>query len=623
MVKHQPLQYYEPQLCLSCLTGIYGCRWKRYQRSHDDTTKWELLWFAILTFTFFLTLTWFYFWWEVHNDYNEFNWFLYNRTGRWDDWSIPILVTTAAGFTYITALLILALCHIAVGQQMNIHWLHKAFLAAVLIATVVVMSSIEQMWEEEWNVLFISFQATAPFLHIGALVAITMLAWIIAGQFARSERAVFQICLILAYLAVVIALYLVPLTIYSPCIMDRKDLGPKPLIIGHQGAPMLAPENTMLSFKKALEHKTYGLEADVMVSHDGIPFLMHDGTLRRTTNIERVFPELASEPSSMLNWTILERLNAGDWFLKNDPFWTVSSLPAIDVTVAGNQSICRLTELLELVKERNTSILLKVHSVPSDHPHYGDYINITVNTVLQSGIPQQQVVWLSDHERTLVRQLAPGFQQASSVKRDPQYLKDRYITFVNLRYTEVDQEDIREYQSHNLTLNTYVVNEPWLFSVLWCAGVPSITSDASHILSKVPSPVWILPPEEYSLIWITTDLISFTVIIGIFVLQKWRLGSIRRYNPEQIMLSAAVRRTSRDVRIMKEKLIFSVPAYSTELCKTQSEQPQIANTHTDPEVTEINNIDTAEELSLCSDNRYDGFANDAITPTTDSKTSPS
>lgn len=39
MVKHQPLQVYERQLCLSFLTGIYGCRWKRYQRSHDDTTK--------------------------------------------------------------------------------------------------------------------------------------------------------------------------------------------------------------------------------------------------------------------------------------------------------------------------------------------------------------------------------------------------------------------------------------------------------------------------------------------------------------------------------------------------------------------------------------------------------
>ena len=42
MVKHQPLaptQVYEKQLCLSFVTGIYGCRWKRYQRSHDDSSK--------------------------------------------------------------------------------------------------------------------------------------------------------------------------------------------------------------------------------------------------------------------------------------------------------------------------------------------------------------------------------------------------------------------------------------------------------------------------------------------------------------------------------------------------------------------------------------------------------
>lgn len=125
MVRHQPLQYYEPQLCLSCLTGIYGCRWKRYQRSHDDTTPWERLWFLLLTLTFGLTLTWLYFWWEVHNDYDEFNWYLYNRLGYWSDWSVPILMATAAAFTYVAGLQVLALCHIAVGQQMNLHWLHK------------------------------------------------------------------------------------------------------------------------------------------------------------------------------------------------------------------------------------------------------------------------------------------------------------------------------------------------------------------------------------------------------------------------------------------------------------------------------------------------------------------
>lgn len=36
--------------------------------------QWELLWSLILLLTFCLLLVWFYFWWEAHNDYSEFNW---------------------------------------------------------------------------------------------------------------------------------------------------------------------------------------------------------------------------------------------------------------------------------------------------------------------------------------------------------------------------------------------------------------------------------------------------------------------------------------------------------------------------------------------------------------------
>ncbi|XP_074836998.1 glycerophosphodiester phosphodiesterase domain-containing protein 5 [Carettochelys insculpta] len=583
MVKHQPLQYYEPQLCLSCLTGIYGCRWKRYQRSHDDTTKWERLWFLILTFTFFLTLVWFYFWWEVHNDYNEINWYLYNRMGYWSDWSIPILVTAAAGFTYITALLILALCHIAVGQQMNLHWLHKIGLMVTLIATVVTMSSIAQLWDDEWEMVVISVQATAPFLHIGALAAVTALSWLIAGQFARMEKATSQMLIFTAYFAVVVALYLIPLTVSSPCIMEKKDLGPKPAIVGHRGAPMLAPENTMMSFQKAVEQKIYGIQADVVISYDGVPFLMHDKTLRRTTNVEELFPELAYKHSSMFNWTDLERLNAGIWFLKSDPFWTAGSLSKSDYLEAANQSVCKLADMLQIAKNK-TSVILNFQDVPRDHPYYSTYINITLQTILESGIRQQEVMWLPSTERQLVRQMAPGFRQTSDIKADAARLRDKGIKQLNLRYTKVTKEDIREYTTANLSVNLYIVNEPWLYSILWCAGVQSVTSDSSQILSKVPFPIWLMPPEEYSLIWITADLISFTIIVGVFVFQKWRLGSIRTYNPEQIMLSAAVRRSSRDVKIMKEKLIFS----------------------------EINSgMENADELSLCSEN---GYSNEAIAP---------
>ncbi|XP_060538720.1 glycerophosphodiester phosphodiesterase domain-containing protein 5 isoform X1 [Pantherophis guttatus] len=588
MVKHQPLQYYEPQLCLSCLTGIYGCRWKRYQRSHDDTTKWERLWFLILTFSFFLTLIWFYFWWEVHNDYNEINWFLYNRMGYWSDWSIPILVTTAAGFTYITALLILALCHIAVGQQMNLHWIHKIGLITTLISTVVTMSCVAQLWDDEWGMVVISLQATAPFLHLGALVAVTALSWLVSGQFAKAERATSQLLMLGTYFAVVLGLYLVPLTFSSPCIMERKDLGPRPAILGHRGAPMLAPENTLMSFQRAVEEKVYGVQADVVISYDGVPFLMHDQTLRRTTNVEEVFPELAYDHSSMFNWTDLERLNAGKWFLKNDPFWTVNSLSPSDFVKAANQSVCKLAEMLETIKD-NATVLLNLQELPEDHPYYATSVNVTLETVLTSGIPQQAVMWLPSLDRHLVQEIAPGFQQTCGQKTDAQRLRDRGFQKLNLRYTKVTRQDIREYASANLSINLYIVNEPWLYSLLWCMGVESITSDNSQVLLRLPSPLWLMRPDEYHLIWITADLVSFVIIVGIFIFQnyhliRWRFGSIRTYNPEQIMLSAAVRRSSREVNIMKEKLIFS----------------------------EINSgLEATDGFSLCSEN---GYANEVVTP---------
>uniref|UniRef100_A0A452IHH3 GP-PDE domain-containing protein n=1 Tax=Gopherus agassizii TaxID=38772 RepID=A0A452IHH3_9SAUR len=514
--------------------------------------------------------------------------YLYNRMGYWSDWSIPILITAAAGFLYITALLILALCHIAVGQQMNLHWLHKIGLMATLVVTVVTMSSIAQLWDDEWEMVVISMQATAPFLHIGALAAVTALSWLIAGQFARTEKATSQMLIFTAYFAVVAALYLVPLTVSSPCIMEKKNLGPKPAIIGHRGAPMLAPENTLMSFQKAVEQKTYGVQADVVISYDGVPFLMHDETLRRTTNVEDVFPELAYKHSYMFNWTDLERLNAGEWFLKSDPFWTAGSLSDSDYLEAANQSVCKLADMLQIAKD-NTSVILNFQDLPRDHPYYSTYINITLQTILESGIQQQAVMWLPNTERQLVRQIAPGFQQTSDIKADAERLRDKGIKQLNLRYTKVTSEDIREYTAANLSVNLYVVNEPWLFSILWCAGVQSVTSDSSQILSKVPFPVWLMPPDEYNLIWITADLISFTIIVGVFIFQnyhmiRWRLGSIRTYNPEQIMLSAAVRKSSRDVKIMKEKLIFS----------------------------EINNgVENADELSLCSEN---GYSNEGVAP---------
>ena len=57
-----------------------------------------------------------------------------------------------------------------------------------------------------------------------------------------------------------------------------------PLIFAHRGGAKLAPENTMVAFERGLAAGADGLELDVHLSRDGLPVVIHDLTLERTTN---------------------------------------------------------------------------------------------------------------------------------------------------------------------------------------------------------------------------------------------------------------------------------------------------------------------------------------------------
>ncbi|MCX7926182.1 MAG: glycerophosphodiester phosphodiesterase family protein [Fimbriimonadales bacterium] len=58
----------------------------------------------------------------------------------------------------------------------------------------------------------------------------------------------------------------------------------RPLIFGHRGASMHAPENTLSAFRLALEMGADGIELDITPSADGVPMVIHDPNLERTTN---------------------------------------------------------------------------------------------------------------------------------------------------------------------------------------------------------------------------------------------------------------------------------------------------------------------------------------------------
>ena len=80
---------------------------------------------------------------------------------------------------------------------------------------------------------------------------------------------------------------------------------PYPRWIAHRGAGKLAPENTLAAFRLGAAHGYRMFECDVKLSADGVPFLLHDDTLLRTTNGRGTAGELA--------WSELSKLDAGAW----------------------------------------------------------------------------------------------------------------------------------------------------------------------------------------------------------------------------------------------------------------------------------------------------------------------
>ena len=58
----------------------------------------------------------------------------------------------------------------------------------------------------------------------------------------------------------------------------------RPLIFAHRGGARLAPENTLAAIDNGIKLGSDGLEIDVQLSSDGIPVVIHDPTLDRTTN---------------------------------------------------------------------------------------------------------------------------------------------------------------------------------------------------------------------------------------------------------------------------------------------------------------------------------------------------
>jgi glycerophosphoryl diester phosphodiesterase len=110
-------------------------------------------------------------------------------------------------------------------------------------------------------------------------------------------------------LATVVAVSVVMGSVTAPAsAADRVD------VVAHRGASGDAPENTLAAIREAARQEADWAEIDVVMSKDGVPVLLHDTNLARTTDVEEKFPDRA--PWLVEDFTVaeLKLLDAGSWF---------------------------------------------------------------------------------------------------------------------------------------------------------------------------------------------------------------------------------------------------------------------------------------------------------------------
>ncbi len=103
---------------------------------------------------------------------------------------------------------------------------------------------------------------------------------------------------------------------------------PYPTWIAHRGAGKLAPENTLAAFRRGAAHGFRAFECDVKLSADGVPFLLHDATLDRTTD--------ASGPAGQQPWSALAQCDAGSWHSQSHAGEPLPTLRGISRWVQAN-----------------------------------------------------------------------------------------------------------------------------------------------------------------------------------------------------------------------------------------------------------------------------------------------
>jgi glycerophosphoryl diester phosphodiesterase len=155
----------------------------------------------------------------------------------------------------------------------------------------------------------------------------------------------------------------------------------RPLLLAHRGDSFHAPENTLEAARAGWEAGADGWELDVQLSRDGVPVVLHDESLSRTTDVTARFPNDPRGRGGFLvsdfDFEEIRTLDAGSWFLDSSGvsrtasgFGTLSTLSNESLAWfrSGRVRTPTLVEALELTAELDWLVNVELKTFPNTEP---------------------------------------------------------------------------------------------------------------------------------------------------------------------------------------------------------------------------------------------------------------
>ncbi len=253
--------------------------------------------------------------------------------------------------------------------------------------------------------------------------------------------------------------------------LDRKEADVSSIqVVAHRGGSLLAPENTMLAFEAGIKAKADQLELDIHLSKDDVMIIMHDPTLKRTTN----------QSGTIGDYTVdeLKQFNAASSH-EGHPFTEIPTLK----------------EVLDLVKDTDLELQIEI-KVDNDGNRYEGIEEQLVAMLNEYDLIDRSIIISFDFPSlTRIHELEPKLRRGALVSKDymskigskgpdavAQGIKDLGVEFIGINHVYLSANLYAALRVQGLGVGAWTVNDESTMKKIAALGVDFITTDRPDLL---------------------------------------------------------------------------------------------------------------------------------------------